>query len=95
MTAHRHGSALVEYVGAVVVVGAVMLGLIAVRPHHPARTPPVQPVDRLGALVAAPPPPRVVRPARPAAPRAPRAPRPPRQRPPRPTVLVPGWAVGW
>jgi hypothetical protein len=92
MTARRRGTALVEYIGAVVVVGAVMLGLIAVRPHHPSRTPPVQPVDRLGALVAAPPPPRVVRPPRPA---APRRPRPPRPRPPRPTVLVPGWAVGW
>jgi hypothetical protein len=92
MTARRRGTAMVEYIGAVVVVGAVMLGLIAVRPHHPSRTPPVRPVDRLGVLVAAPPPPRVVRPPRPAAPRRPRAPRP---RPPRPTVLVPGWAVGW
>lgn len=91
MSAGRRGSALVEYLGAVVVVGAVMLGLIAVRPHHPSRTPPVQPVDRLAGLVAAPPP-RVIRPAGPA---APRRPRPPRAHPPRPTVLVPGWAVGW
>ena len=92
MTARRNGSALVEYLGAVVAVGAVMLGLIAVRPHQPARTPPIAPVDRLGILVATPPPPRAVRPARPA---APRRPRPARPRPPRPTVLVPGWATGW
>ena len=92
MTAARHGSAMVEYLGAVVVVGVVMLGLIALRPHHPSRTPPVEPVDRLRALVMPPPAPRVARPARPPAPR-PR--RPARPRPPRPTVLVPGWAVGW
>ncbi|HMO01218.1 MAG TPA: hypothetical protein PKD59_17530 [Miltoncostaeaceae bacterium] len=92
MTARRRGSALVEYLGAVVVVGAVMLGLIALRPHHPSRTPPVQPLDRLGVLVAAPPPPRVARAPRPA---RPRPPRPARPRPPRAAVLVPGWAVGW
>ena len=86
------GSALVEYLGAVVVVGMVMLGLLALRPHQPARTPPIAPVDRLGGLVATPPPPQVARPARP---RAPRPRRPSRPRPPRPTVLVPGWAIGW
>lgn len=91
MTARR-GTALVEYVGAVLVVGAVMLGLLALRPHQPSRTPPIAPVDRLGGLVAAPPPPRAVRPARPP---GPRPARPPRPRPVRPTVLVPGWAVGW
>jgi hypothetical protein len=93
VTRWRRGSALIEYVGAVVAVGMVMLGLLALRPHQPARTPPIAPVDRLGGLVApAPPPPRVAAPPRP---RAPRPPRPPRPRPPRPTVLVPGWAVGW
>ena len=40
MTAGRRGSALIEYLGAVVVVGMVLLGLMALRPHQPSRTPP-------------------------------------------------------
>ncbi|HTI32759.1 MAG TPA: hypothetical protein VL422_03715 [Miltoncostaea sp.] len=94
MTARGRGSALVEYVAAIVAVGTLMLGLVVVRPHHPSRTPPIAPLDRLGGLVAAPPVPRVVRPPRPARPRPPSPARPRRPRPPRPTVLVPPWAVG-
>jgi hypothetical protein len=88
------GSSLAEYVAVVAAVGLLMLALVVVRPHHPARRPPVDPVARLRALVHEPAPPRVRR-ARPAtaAPTRPRRPRPPA--PPRPTVLVPGWAVGW
>jgi hypothetical protein len=92
VTEGRRGSALVEYLGAIVVVGMVMLGLLALRPHQPSRTPPVEPVDRLRALVMPPAAPRVDRPARATRPR-PRRPARPRQL--RPTVLVPGWAVGW
>ena len=85
----RRGTALVEYVAVIVAVGALILALLALRPHQPARTPPLRPVDRLGDLVAPPPAPPRVQPA--ASGRA----RPVRPRPPRPSVLVPGWAIGW
>jgi hypothetical protein len=90
----RSGSALAEYLGVVVAVGVLMLGLLALREHEPSRTPPIAPVERLARLIAVPrPAPRPrVRP-RPAA--RPRPPRAAPARPPRPKVLVPGWAVGW
>jgi hypothetical protein len=94
------GAALVEYVGAVVAVGVLMLALVAVREHRPERRPPIDPVAH---LVAPLPPPAVRRPrpaarvrpvprVRPARPSNARPRRPPR---PRPTVMAPTWAVGW
>ena len=88
------GSALAEYLGVVVAVGVLLLGLLALREHEPSRTPPIAPVERLGGLVAAPKPTPRPR-ARPRVPARPRPPRAARPRPPRPRVLVPGWAVGW
>ena len=88
------GSALAEYLGVVVAVGVLLLGLLALREHQPSRTPPIAPVERLAGLVAVPRPaprPRV----RPRAAHRPRPPRPRAPRPQRPRVLVPGWAVGW
>jgi len=94
----QRGAALVDYLGVVLVVGLLLLALTAVREHSPQRRPPIDPVAHLARLVAPPPaprPPRVRTAPRPrprtTAP-APRRPRPPV--PPRPTVLVPGWAVG-
>ncbi len=65
MSARRRarGSATVEYVGALVAVGVLMLGLVAVREHRPQRRPPVDPVGHVGALVAPVRVPRVRRPA--------------------------------
>lgn len=84
------GSATVEYIGALVGVGVLMLALVATRDHRPQRRPPIDPVAHMRALVAPPP---VVRVRRPAAgaprPRRPAAPRP------RPTVRAPVWAIGW
>lgn len=91
----RSGAALVEYIGAVVAVGVLMLALVAVREHRPQRRPPVDPVAHVAALVKPITVPRVR--TTPAHPRTtlprPRAPRPPR--PPGVTVMTPGWAVGW
>ncbi len=87
------GSATGEYVGAILAVGLLMLALVAVRPHQPQRRPPIDPVREIGALVRPVPVPRVVAPRPPATPRARRTVR--RPPPPRTTVLVPGWAVGW
>lgn len=87
------GAALVEYIGAVVAVGVLMLALVAVREHRPQRRPPVDPVAHVAALVKPMTVPRVR-----TTPVRRRAVRPPRPRPPRPpgvTVLAPGWAVGW
>lgn len=88
------GAALVEYIGAVVAVGVLMLALVAVSEHHPERRPPIDPVAHLLAPL---PPPAVRRPrsparVRPARPVRGRPRRPPR---PRPTVMAPTWAVGW
>jgi hypothetical protein len=88
------GSSVAEYLGGVAAVGLLMLALVVLRPHQPARRPPLGPVAHLRALVHQPAPPRVRR-ARAA---TPARPRPRRSRPPapaRPTVLVPGWAIGW
>jgi hypothetical protein len=93
LAGRARGSTTAEYVGAILAVGLLMLALVAVREHRPERRPPVDPVARIAALVRAPriaPRPR----ATPARPRPrPARPRPPR--PPRPSVLVPGWAIGW
>lgn len=88
----RVGSATAEYVAAILTVGLMMLALVALREHHPQRRAPIDPVSRVGVLVRPVPVPRVRTP-RPPGPRRPRAPR--RPAPPRATVLVPGWAVGW
>lgn len=93
------GAALIDYIGAVLAVGLLLLALMAVREHRPERRPPVDPVAHVAALVRPPPVaprprtgPVVRRPPRPrTAPTRPR--RPPA--PPRPVVLAPGWAVGW
>lgn len=89
--ADAQGSATVEYLGVLVAVGVLMLALVAVREHRPARRPPVNPVGHVRALVAPVTVPRVRRPATGAV----RRPRPPTPRPPRPTVRAPVWAVGW
>ncbi|MGD9571766.1 MAG: hypothetical protein AB7V62_07790 [Thermoleophilia bacterium] len=94
MTADREGAAIAEYVAAVLTVGLLMLALIALREHRPQRRPPVDPVAHLHALVRAPVVPRV-RVAAPAAPARPRRRAVRKPPPPRATVLVPGWAVGW
>ncbi len=94
MSAHPRGrgSATVEYVGVLVAVGVLMLGLVAVHDHRPQRRPPVDPVAHVRALVAPIARPRVTPRARAAAPRAPRR---RAARPPRPIVRAPVWAVGW
>ncbi len=94
MTADREGAAVTEYVAAVLTVGLLMLALISLREHRPQRRPPVDPVAHLHALVRPPVMPRV-RAAGPPAVLRPRRRAPRRPSPPRPTVLVPGWAVGW
>lgn len=88
------GVALVEYIGAVVAVGILMLALVAVREHRPERRPPIDPVGHLVAPMAPPQirPPRPVARVRPARAGGSRPRRPPR---PRPTVMAPTWAVGW
>lgn len=94
MSPRRAGSATAEYVAAILTVGLMMLALVALREHHPQRRAPIDPVSRVGELVRPPPVVRVRVPRPPGAPRPrPRAPR--RPPPPRTTVLVPGWAVGW
>jgi hypothetical protein len=87
------GWAVVDYLGAVVAVGLVMLALVAVRQHTPHRRPPLDPVGHIGAIVG---PPAVLRaPTRPRIVRRP-PPHPPRRAPrPRSTVLAPVWAIGW
>jgi len=91
---HGRGSATADYLGAVLAVGLMLLALTAVREHRPQRRPPIDPVAEIGALVRPPPVVRLRAPRPPgAAPPRRRAPR--RPPPPRPTVLVPGWAVGW
>jgi hypothetical protein len=86
------GSTTAEYVGAILVVGLLMLALVAVREHRPERRPPIDPVARIAELVRTP---RIV-PPRPRPPASrPRPHRPRKPRPPRPGVLVPGWAIGW
>ncbi|MFP5450231.1 MAG: hypothetical protein ACLGG9_00620 [Thermoleophilia bacterium] len=88
------GAALIEYIGAVVAVGVLMLALVAVREHRPERRPPIDPVAHL----VAPLPPSAVRRPRPAArvrPARPGRVRPRRPPRPRPTVMAPTWAVGW
>jgi hypothetical protein len=88
------GSATAEYVGAILTVGLMLLALTALREHRPQRRPPIAPVAEVAALVRPAPVVRVRTP-RPPGTALPR-PRPPRRPPPpRPTVLVPGWAVGW
>ncbi len=94
MTANREGAAVAEYVAAVLTVGLLMLALISLREHRPQRRPPADPVAHLHALVRPPVVPRV-RVAAPATAPRPRRRAPRKPPPPRPTVLVPGWAVGW
>ncbi len=90
MTRHRHGGqAVTEYVALVAVVLAFVAVLTALVPYQTRRVP-INPLTRIGALVA--PPPRVVAPK----PRVVRrtAPRAPRRRTRRAVVLVPAWSVG-
>lgn len=92
MTAgHRAGAATVDYLGAVLAVGVLMLALVAVREHRPERRPPIDPVAHLAAPL------RTVTTPRPRAAPRPRSARPRARRPPRPrpTVIAPVWAVGW
>jgi hypothetical protein len=87
-------SATADYLGAVATVALLLLALTVVREHRPERRPPVDPVGHIAQILRPPP---VARP-RTATPVRPRPPRPRRLRPPappRPTVLVPGWVVGW
>jgi len=88
------GSAVADYLGAVLTVGLMMLALVALKEHRPQRRPPIDPVGEVAALVRPTPPPSRPRAPRPVRPRS--WPTPPRRaRPPAPVVLVPGWAVGW
>ncbi|HMM49488.1 MAG TPA: hypothetical protein PKE32_07750 [Miltoncostaeaceae bacterium] len=89
----QRGAAAVDHLFALVVVGALMVALVQVRPHRPERRPPIDPVAHLVAPLSA---------ARPAAPamavrprRATRVTRSrrPRARPRAPLVLVPRWLV--
>ncbi|WP_217923867.1 hypothetical protein [Miltoncostaea oceani] len=88
------GSATADYLGAVLAVGLMLLALTAVREHRPQRRPPIDPVAEVAALVRPAPVVRVRTP-RPPGTGPPRRRGPRRPPPPRPTVLVPGWAVGW
>jgi hypothetical protein len=88
---HGAGAATVDYLGAVLAVGVLMLALVAVREHRPERRPPIDPVAHLAAPLRT-----VTIPHPRAAPRT-RPVRPRPRRPPRPraTVIAPVWAVGW
>lgn len=90
----QRGMAAVDYVGAVLVVGLLMLSLVAVREHRPGRRPPVDPVANIAALVrpVVIPRPRAATPARVRTTPRRRAPR--RPAPERAIVRPPGWAVG-
>ncbi len=86
--------AAVDYVGAILVVGLLMLSLVVVREHRAARRPPVDPVANIAALVrpVTVPRPRATTPRPPRATPRRRAPRPPV--PERAIVHPPGWVVG-
>lgn len=90
----RRGMAAVDYLGAILVVGLLMLALVAVREHRASRRPPVDPVAHVATLV------RPITIPRPRA-TVPRAPRTTTRRraarrpaPERVVVRPPGWAVG-
>ena len=87
----QRGAAAVDYIGVVLVVGLVMAGLIAVRPHTPSRRAPIDPVSVLAKPIK--PPPRVRTRPRVVRPRPPRR-RPARPRPPGVIVEVPRWWLG-
>ena len=90
---NQRGSTTAEYVGIVIVIVLVFMGLVAVRATTLGNRAPVRPLPAILRLVQAPMKPITpVRPHRPSAPRGPR--RPPRPRPPAPEVLLPPWAAG-
>jgi len=92
----QRGSAGVDYLAAVAVVGVTFAGLVAVRPHHVDRDAPVNAISPIVRLLG--------RPVDSLAPRPRRPPRPSGQPTPRPrpkpppdesaTVLLPEWWRG-
>ncbi len=90
----ERGSTTAEYVGIVIVVVVVVLGLVAVRSTTLGRRAPVRPLPAILGMLEAPL--RPIVPARPAAPVRPRASGPARPRPTSaapPAVLLPPWAA--
>ena len=90
---NQRGSTTAEYVGIVIVIVLVFIGLVTVRATSLGDRAPVRPLPAILRLIQAPLQPITpARPARPDAPARPRRPRPPRPAPP--TVLLPPWAAG-
>ncbi len=93
---NQRGSTTAEYVGIVIVIVLVFIGLVAVRSATLGDRAPVRPLPAILRLVQAPlapiAAPRPVRPPRPPVPRPPRRPRAADAAPP--TVLLPPWASG-
>jgi hypothetical protein len=87
---NQRGSTTAEYLGIVIVLVLLFIGLLAVRSTSLGRRAPVRPLPAIMKLIEAPLRP-IVRPpvARPDRPRAPRRPRPPRPAPP--GVMLPSW----
>ncbi|MBM3665583.1 MAG: hypothetical protein FJW92_07315 [Actinobacteria bacterium] len=87
---NQRGSTTAEYIGIVIVLVLLFIGLLAVRSTSLGRRAPVRPLPAIITLIEPPPRP-IVRPAlaRPDRPRAPRRPRPPRPAPP--GVMLPSW----
>ena len=90
---NQRGSTTAEYIGIVIVIVLVFMGLVMVRATSLGDRAPVRPLPAILRLIQAPLRPITpVRPARPDGPVRPRRPRPPRPAPP--TVLLPPWASG-
>jgi hypothetical protein len=84
------GSGVVEYLGLIAAVGAVVGGLLLVRPQVVSRRPPVRPLAPFVRILAELAPPSVPRPAPPRGPRQ-RRPVPRRQGPGPLVVPLPTW----
>lgn len=90
---NQRGSTTAEYIGIVIVLILLFIGLLAVRSTSLGRRAPVRPLPAIVRLIEAPLKP-ILRPApaRGDRPRAPRRPRPPRPAPPE--VMLPSWIGG-
>lgn len=87
---NQRGSTTAEYVGIVIVLVLLFIGLLAMRSTSLGRRAPVRPLPAIVKLIEAPLKPIVKpAPARPSGSRPPRRPRPPRPAPP--GVMLPTW----
>ena len=87
---NERGSTTAEYVGIVIVIVLLFIGLLAVRSTTLGRRAPVRPLPAIIRLIEAPLAPIATpRPGTPGTPRPPRRPRPPRPAPP--GVMLPTW----